>query len=162
MDMASGLIMSQADQSKLKFDVDRINKEIAGDRKVSNQMDKDDFLKILITQLQHQDPSAPMEDKEFISQMAQFSSLEQMTNMAANFSKLSATLSGGEAFSALGHEVDVQDKDGVVKGTVTEVVRGETPQIKVNGKLYDYANVLRVRETAAAAAEAYQAASVSE
>jgi flagellar basal-body rod modification protein FlgD len=166
MDMASGLIMSQADQSKLKFDVDRMNKEIAGDRKVSNQMDKDDFLKILITQLQNQDPSAPMEDKEFIAQMAQFSSLEQMTNMATNFSKLSSTLTGGEAFSALGREVDVQDKDGVVKGMVTEVVRGDTPQIKVNGKLYDYSNVLRVRDSAgtatAAAAEAYQAASVSE
>lgn len=42
---------------------------------------KDDFLKILITQLQNQDPSNPMDDREFIAQMAQFSSLEQMTNM---------------------------------------------------------------------------------
>jgi hypothetical protein len=41
-------------------------------------------------------------------------------------------------------------------------VRGETPQVRVNGQLYDYSNVLRVRETAAAAAMAYQAASVSE
>lgn len=162
MDMASGLIMSQADQSKLKFDVDRMNKEIAGDRKASNQLDKDDFLKILITQLQHQDPSAPMEDKEFIAQMASFSSLEQMTNMANGFSKLSASMAGGEAFSALGREVDVQDKDGVVKGIVSEVVRGDTPQIKVNGKLYDYSNVLRVRESAAAAAQAYQAGGLSE
>lgn len=42
---------------------------------------KDDFLKILITQLQNQDPSNPMDDREFIAQMSQFSSLEQMTNM---------------------------------------------------------------------------------
>lgn len=42
---------------------------------------KDDFLKILITQLQNQDPANPMDDREFIAQMAQFSSLEQMTNM---------------------------------------------------------------------------------
>ncbi|ARK30995.1 flagellar hook assembly protein FlgD [Halalkalibacter krulwichiae] len=42
---------------------------------------KDDFLKILITQLQNQDPSNPMDDREFIAQMAQFSTLEQMTNM---------------------------------------------------------------------------------
>lgn len=42
---------------------------------------KDDFLKILMTQLQNQDPMNPMQDKDFIAQMATFTSLEQMTNM---------------------------------------------------------------------------------
>ena len=50
---------------------------------------KNDFLKILITQLSHQDPTQPMDDKAFIAQMAQFSSLEQMTNMSTGFQKLS-------------------------------------------------------------------------
>lgn len=49
---------------------------------------KDAFLKILMTQLQNQDPMNPMEDKDFIAQMAQFSTLEQMTNMASSFEKL--------------------------------------------------------------------------
>ena len=50
-------------------------------------MGKDEFLKILMTQLQNQDPTNPMEDTEFIAQMAQFSSLEQMTNMTNAFEK---------------------------------------------------------------------------
>lgn len=57
-------------------------------REPSPDLDKDDFLKILMNQLQNQDPLDPMDDKEFTSQMADFSSLEQMMNMGESVEKL--------------------------------------------------------------------------
>lgn len=49
----------------------------------NSALGKDEFLKILMAQLQNQDPLSPMEDKDFIAQMAQFTSLEQMVNMTS-------------------------------------------------------------------------------
>ncbi|GAA0435324.1 MAG: flagellar hook assembly protein FlgD [Bacillota bacterium] len=57
-------------------------------RSPSPELGKDEFLKILMTQLQSQDPTNPMDDREFISQMAEFSSLEQMMNMTNSIDTL--------------------------------------------------------------------------
>ncbi|SFM32198.1 flagellar basal-body rod modification protein FlgD [Gracilibacillus orientalis] len=57
-------------------------------REANNSLGKEEFLKILMSQLQNQDPLNPMEDKEFISQMTTFSSLEQMMNMSNSIDTL--------------------------------------------------------------------------
>ncbi|MFY4773890.1 flagellar hook assembly protein FlgD [Metabacillus sp. RGM 3146] len=57
-------------------------------RQPTDILGKDDFLKILMVQLQNQDPLNPMQDKDYIAQMATFSSLEQMTNMNSTMQQL--------------------------------------------------------------------------
>lgn len=64
-----------------------INKQRDQRQTGPDTMGKDAFMKILIAQLQNQDPTNPMKDNEFIAQMAQFSSLEQTMNLASAFEK---------------------------------------------------------------------------
>ena len=61
-------------------------------RKVNSDLGKDAFLKLLTTQLTHQDPLNPTDDKEFLSQMASFSSLEQMQNLNKSFEGFDKTM----------------------------------------------------------------------
>ena len=148
MDFTS--MLSGTEKAKVGMQVDTLNKALNGGKVTDNSLNKDDFLKILITQLSYQDPTAPMEDKEFISQMAQFSSLEQMTNMSKGFNELSGILGKGNALGLLGKWVEVVDGEKTVSGKVEEVSGRDYPQILINGKYYDYKNVEKVSEQEAA------------
>ncbi|NMD69111.1 flagellar hook assembly protein FlgD [Bacillus sp. DNRA2] len=80
---------------------------------------KDAFLKILTTQLSNQDPSSPLEDKDFIAQMATFSSLEQLTNLNAAFAKFSGNRMSNFA-ATIGKQV-TWTPDGATEATTGEV-----------------------------------------
>ena len=85
---------------------------------------KDAFLKLLVTQLQNQDPLNPLDDKEFIAQLAQFSSLEQMTNISEGITSLTEKTAQQDMLSAvsyIGKEVTAEG------GTMTKAGNYVTP-----------------------------------
>lgn len=140
-------VLSAQEQTEIARIVQQHNSIINGGRLPQQTLGKDDFLKLLITQLQYQDPTAPMEDKEFVAQMAQFSTLDQMTSMANDFSRIKEMLSASEASSVLGKKVELLDDNAVVQGTVRAVTRdGTPPKVMVDGTYYQWENVVKVYE----------------
>ena len=112
-----------------------------------NSLGKDDFLKLLVTQLQHQDPLAPMEDKEFIAQMAQFSSLEQMKNM-------NTSIQITQAASFIDKQVTWSDDTGAEKTGLVSAVRmvsGE-PKLIIGEEKIALNKVITVNNVAATTA----------
>jgi flagellar basal-body rod modification protein FlgD len=83
---------------------------------------KDDFLKLLVGQLQHQDPLAPSDDQQWIGQMAAFSQLEQVSNTAETTQKIVDTLNVNGTLSLIGHTVSYLDSDGGAHSGVVQTV----------------------------------------
>jgi flagellar basal-body rod modification protein FlgD len=102
---------------------------------VGAALGKDDFLKLLVGQLKNQDPMNPTSDTDFIGQMAQFSQLEQTTNMATANDKLIAQQSGARAVSLLGRSVTYPDTAGAFTTGVVEKVEWTAgiPSLTVGG-----------------------------
>ena len=83
-----------------------------GSTSVSNPnsaLDKDGFLKLFIAQLQHQDPSKPMDTNESMQQMASFSMVEQITNMSTSNTKIVNSLNQSNAVGLIGRTVTYMD-----------------------------------------------------
>ena len=130
--------LTSSEKFAVENEVNNFNKALnSSGRMPSQQLGKDDFLKLLITQLSNQDPTSQMEDTQFISQMAQFSSLEQMTNMNESFNKMAAMINSSQATSTLGKTVEVDLGDTTSQGVVEATSFGANPQVMVNGMYYD-------------------------
>ena len=130
--------LTSSEKFAVENEVNNFNKALnSSGRMPSQQLGKDDFLKLLITQLSNQDPTSPMEDTQFISQMAQFSSLEQMTNMNESFNKMAAMINSSQATSTSGKTVEVDLGDTTSQGVVEATSFGANPQVMVNGMYYD-------------------------
>ena len=93
-----------------------------------DSMDQDDFLTILVAQLTHQDPLSPMEDTDMTSQLAEFSSLEQLTNINTNIQALGNSMEHTDLLSAvsfIGKEVKADGYNiSIDEGNVSTIYYG--------------------------------------
>ena len=129
---------------------------------VNSALDKDAFLKLMVTQLQYQDPLDPQDNSEYVAELAQFSALEQMTNVSegiTNVTKLVGNLDTsvlvGQLSSMIGQDLqwtvttaETDDEGNVKKTSVTlegkvtgvSISDGEPTVIaSANGKTYQVA-----------------------
>jgi flagellar basal-body rod modification protein FlgD len=99
----------------------------------ANQISIQDFLKILVAQLNNQDPMKPMDNQEFVTQLAQFTSLQQTQEMNTKISSLLTQQATTQSIGLLGRSVDVNSNGTTSTGTVKGLnfVNGE-PQLTVN------------------------------
>lgn len=127
--MSSNLSAPVTDGVVQQYTSDAVAKK---ETKGTTALGKDAFLQLLVTQMQYQDPLNPQSDTEFISQLASFSSLEQMQNLNNTFSQT-------QAFTMIGQEVQVKadNKAGFMQGTVDYVtVSNGTSYFSIGGTLY--------------------------
>ena len=114
--------------------------------KGTSELGKDAFLQLLVAQMKYQDPLNPTSDTEYIAQLAQFSQLEQMQNLAA-------TNENSQMFSMVGKEVCVsaENSDGTLsykQGVVDSVtMSGGKAYLMIDGSLYDSEHLVEVYET---------------
>lgn len=120
------------------------------------KLGQDEFLKILITQLSNQDPMQPMQDKEFIAQMAQFTSLEQLMGISNQLTTLQQSL--GMSSTLIGKDISWMElgstgangeagESGVKTGVVDSIViRSGVAYAKIGEAEIDMANIIEIRE----------------
>ncbi len=83
---------------------------------------KDDFLKLFVAQMRHQDPTQPMDNGAMMAQMAQFSTLEQVSNLALANGRVADSLAVSQSISLIGKTVTYNDAAGVAHTGIVEKV----------------------------------------
>ena len=86
-----------------------------------NGLTQQDFIRILMTQMTYQDPLKPMDNEQFMAQMAQFTALQQTTDLNNNLTKLIQNQAALSSVGLIGRSVDFTSATGTTTGTVTSL-----------------------------------------
>jgi flagellar basal-body rod modification protein FlgD len=98
----------------------------------ANSLGMEDFLKILLTQLTYQDPLKPMDNQQFMAQMAQFTSLEQTQQLNNKIATLITNQAALQSVGLIGKTVDITTSTGAATGTVSALsLAGDSPLLTV-------------------------------
>lgn len=93
----------------------------------NSNLDQEDFIKLFLTELTYQDPLEPLNNREFLAQMAQFANLEQTRQTNENIDNLLAVSAANQALGLIGKQVQVSSESGQTNsGAVTSVVFSPT------------------------------------
>ena len=117
--------------------------------KDSNTFGRDTFLKLLVAQLQHQDPLSPMENTEFTAQMAQFSSLEELYNINDNLKDIAlyeASVNNSQAVGFIGKEIEANGNTIQVMNEIPDGIHYDLGEnsAQVSISIYDpYGDLVR-------------------
>ena len=99
----------------------------------SSNLGLQDFMKILLTQLTYQDPLKPMDNQEFIAQVAQFTSLEQAQQLNTKIEQLVINQSALQSVGLIGKTVVAESGGASITGTVASIsLAGDVPSLSIN------------------------------
>jgi flagellar basal-body rod modification protein FlgD len=123
----------------------------AATRTAKQTMSQQDFLKLLTMQLKNQDPMKPMDDNSFVTTMAQFTSLEQSSQMITSLKGMGDANKMIAASSMIGREVTVRDSAGAETTGIVDAVENSAKglQLRMGTALFSFDSVTRVAPTSA-------------
>src|SRR5271157_1514461 len=123
--MEINTLLSPEDLNSLNYKVTDFNSTLKENQKIvsKNTLDQADFMKLLITQLKSQDPTKPLDDKEFIGQMAQFTSLKQMNDLTENIKSLSREFTFTKAVSLVGKTISWTDEGSKYNAGIVDSIK---------------------------------------
>jgi len=130
----------------LQNNTTRVQAEKSKERMGKSDLDQDAFLMLMINQLKMQDPLNPMDNKEFLSQQAQFTQISELQKLNKSISGFNQLMQGSSLTGKNVTLTDPNDPENTISGVVSEAkVSSNNATLVINGNEYPMDNVISVK-----------------